>query len=141
MSFRPFTQAWADALREVVNGDAAYRAAAAHWTWPLAMVLEPAPALGYAESVAAELVLDHGICRTATVLAPDAVTAPFVLRAPYEVWKQVVRGELDAVSAVMTGRIQLRGAAMTLMMHARAAQALLACATRVPTAFPDEAPR
>ena len=141
MSFRPFTQAWADALREVVNGDAAYRAAASHWTWPLAMVLEPAPTLGYAESVAAELVLDRGICRAATVLGPEAVTAPIVLRAPYEVWKQVVRGELDPVSAVMTGRIKLSGAVMTLMTHARAAQALLACATRVPTAFPDEAPR
>ena len=74
MSFRPFTQPWADALCEALNGDAAYRDAAARWAWPLAMVLEPTPALGYAEPVATELVLDHGTCRAATVLAPGAVT-------------------------------------------------------------------
>jgi putative sterol carrier protein len=139
VSFRPFTQAWADALRDVVNGDAAYRDAAARWAWPLAMVLEPAPAFGYAEPVAAELVLDRGTCHAATVLAPDAVTAPFVLRATYEVWKKVVRGELDPVSAVATGRIKFTVALMTLMLHTGAAKALLACAARVPTEFPDEA--
>ena len=138
MRFRPFTQPWADALCEALNGDAAYRDAAARWAWPLAMVLEPTPALGYAEPVATELVLDHGTCRAATVLAPGAVTAPFVLRATYEVWKKVVRGELDPISAVVTGRIKLTGAMMTLMMHTGAAQALLACASRVPTDFPDE---
>ena len=105
------------------------------------MVLEPAPAFGYADPVAAELVLDRGTCRAATVLAPGAVTAPFVLRATYDVWKKVVRGELDPVAAVISGRIKLTGAVMTLMMHTRAARALLACAALVPTEFPDEEPR
>lgn len=137
---RPFTPGWAAAFRDAVELDAAYREAAAKWTWPVALVLDAAPELGYAEPVAVELALDRGRCHGAEIRHPGAVTAPFVLRAPYATWKQVMRGELDPLAGVTRGRIGVRGSLATLMLHARAAAALCACARTVPTLFPDEAP-
>lgn len=136
---RPFTRAWADALREAINSDANYKSAASKWTWPVALVLEANPALGYEEPVAVELALDRGTCHAATVIAPTAITAPFTLRAAYPVWKQIVTGSLDAVTAVTMGQVKLTGALTTLLLHVNAAKALVGAARLVPTAFPDEA--
>lgn len=136
---RPFTAAWAEAFRSAIESDESYRSAAAKWTWPVALVLTPAPELGFVDSVAVELQLDGGRCHAAAIVAADAVTAPIALTAPYPVWKSIVRGELDPMAGVTRGLIAVRGSLMTLMMHARAATALVACAKAVPTEFVDEA--
>ena len=47
-------------IRDAVEADAAYRATATNWTWPVALVLEATPTLGYDEPVAVELALDRG---------------------------------------------------------------------------------
>lgn len=137
--FRPFTPEWASAFRDAVEADAHYREVAARWTWPVALVMDAAPELGYAEAVAIELTLDRGRCHGAAILHPDALTAPFVLRAPYAIWKQVMLGALDPLAGVTRGRIGVKGSLTTLMLHARSAAALCKCAQAVPTRFPDEA--
>ena len=134
----PFTPEWAAALRDAIEADTVYRELAAKWTWPVALVLDAAPELGYTEPVAVELSLDRGRCHDAVIRHPDAVTAPFVLRAPYATWKLVMRGELDPLAGVTRGKIGVKGSLATLMMHARSASALCACARAVPTRFPDE---
>lgn len=138
MAHRPFTPAWASAFRDAITTDATYRAAATRWTWPVALVLDAAPELGYPDAVAVELALDRGDCHAAEIVAASATTAPFVLSAPYSTWKAVVQGALDPLVGVTTGKIRVQGSLATLMLNARAASALCACAQRVPTAFPDE---
>jgi putative sterol carrier protein len=138
VAHRPFTAAWADAFHAAIEADETYRAAAAKWTWPVALVLAPTPELGFPEAVAVELQLDRGRCLGAQVVRGDAVTAPLALTAPYAVWKSIVRGELDPIAGVTRGKIAVRGSLATLMLHARAATALVACAKTVPTEFPDE---
>lgn len=136
---RPFTIAWADALRESINDNATYKTAAAKWTWPVALVLDAHPDLGFPEPVAVELTLDRGTCHAAAIVAPAAVTAPFMLRASYATWKRIVQGQLDAVTAVTMGEVKFTGALTTLLLHVGAAKALVGCAQLVPTHFPDDA--
>jgi putative sterol carrier protein len=135
---RPFTQPWADALKDAINASSAYRAVAGSWTWPVVLVLDATPAFGYADSVAVRFELDRGTCSDARVVPADDATAPFVLRAPYAVWKKVVRGITDPVMAIALRQVALEGSLATLMLHAPAAKALVACARAVPTHFPDE---
>lgn len=135
---RPFTQPWADAFRAAINADAGYRAVASGWHWPMALVLLRNEALGYPEDVAVRLDLEAGDCRDACIVAAAAVEAPFVLRGAYAVWKRIVRGELDAMAAVVKQELALEGRLHTLVMHAKSARALVLCAQKVPTAFPDE---
>lgn len=139
MTHRPFTPHWATAFQAAIESNDAYRAAAANWTWPVALVLQPAPEYGYPEPVAVELGLDRGRCHHSAIRPAAEVSAPIVLTAPYAVWKSVVRGELDPLAGVTRGKIAVRGSLATLMLHAKAAVALVACARAVPTTFPDEA--
>lgn len=135
---RPFSPEWATAFKDAIEADAAYRDAGAKWTWPVALVLEPAPEYGYSEAVGVELTLNQGRCHGAEIRSRDAITAPFVLTAPYAVWKSVVKGELDPLVGVTRGKIKVQGSLATLMMQAKSAAALCACARNVATAFPDE---
>ncbi len=135
---RPFTADWAEAFRTAIEADASYRDAAAKWTWPVALVMHAAPEFGYPDSVAVELTLDRGRCHAAEVRSADAVSATIALTAPYHIWKSVVQGELDPLVGVTRGKIAVKGSLATLMMHAKAATALVACARAVPTEFPDE---
>lgn len=136
---KPFTPEWASAMQQAINANADYKEAAAKWTWPVALVVDADPALGYPSAVAVELALDRGTCSAAKVVAPDRVKADFVLRASIETWRALNAGTIDAVGAVASGKVKLTGSMMTLMMHAKAAKALVACARDVPTQFPEAA--
>lgn len=136
--YRPFTQAWADAVRDTINDDAHYRTVAAEWSWPVALVLEAVPEFGYASDAAVEFALNRGRCTAAAVVDPASLDVPFVLRARYAVWKRIVLGITDPVIALLLRQVTLDGSLSTLMLHAGAAKALVACARRVPTEFPDE---
>ena len=93
----------------------------------------------YPAAVAVELALDRGTCSEARVVDPGQVKADFVLRASLDTWRALSSGALDAVGAVASGKVRLTGSMMTLMLHAKAAKALVACARDVPTHFPETA--
>jgi putative sterol carrier protein len=134
----PFTPEWADRFREAINSDPRYRAESKSWKWPLALILDAAPALGFDTAVAVDLELKGGICSAARIVPAAATKAPFKFRGPYAVWKRIVRGELDPVMAATRGELQFEGSLVTLLMHVASARALVACAQQVPTRFPDE---
>jgi putative sterol carrier protein len=135
---RPFTQPWADAYRVAINANAAHRAIAQGWIWPLALVLNAQPDIGYPEDVGLQLELNRGDCGGARVLAPAEITAPFSLRGSYATWKRIVRGEFSPIAAVIKGDLKLTGSLATLVQHTNTAKALVACAQLVETEFPDE---
>ena len=134
----PFTTPWAHAFCVEVNSDDAYRAAAAHWRMPVAMVLERIPELGYPDDIAVHLDLREGRCHGARIVRAAEVKAPLVLRGHYGVWKRIVLGELDPVAAVMKRELHVSGPIMTLMLHVSWARALLACARRIEIHDPAE---
>ena len=63
--------------------------------------------------------------------------APFIFRAPYDGWKRLVRGELDPIIGVVKGEITMTGSMSALMLHSRAAKALVEVVRTVPTALDD----
>lgn len=134
----PFTPEWAAAFRTVINSDADYREAAKSWVWTVAFVLHATPLLRAPHDIAAEFSLDGGICTDARVLPATEVSAPFILAADYGVWRSLAQGTLDPVLALAGRQISLTGSVPELMLHAKAVRALVACAQRVPTWFPDE---
>ena len=132
-----FTAEWADALRHAIDSDATFNSSGSAWKWPAAFALTPTPALGFTQEVAVQLTLDAGRCTQARIIAASEITAPFVFRADYPTWKALAEGKLDALSAVMQRRVSFTGSLPRLLGNAAAAKALVACAQRVPTYFPD----
>ncbi|HYW50519.1 MAG TPA: SCP2 sterol-binding domain-containing protein [Gemmatimonadaceae bacterium] len=135
MSITAFSPAWADALLVAVNTDDDYRDVAGRWSNPVALVVEPGANL--AAGAAVQVDLASGSCLAAESLSPAAVSAPYVLSADLASWKAILTGDTDPIAALALGRLKLtRGSTAVLMLNARAAKALLACARRIVTLWP-----
>jgi putative sterol carrier protein len=133
------TQEWLDELQAGINASEAHRDAAATWEGAVAFVIEAERHRRWPETTVAALDLRHGECRKAWIATEaEADAAPFVIRAPYSRWKQVLRGELDPIKGMMQGKLRLKGDLPTVVRYVRAANELVNLAGEVPTEFPDE---
>jgi putative sterol carrier protein len=134
------TQEWLDVYRARINGSEAYRQAAASWEGAVAFVFEAEPDQGWPQTSCAVLDLWHGECRAAHLVPrEEAEDAPFVVRAPFTRWRQVIAGELDPIKGMMQGKLRLAGDLPTIVRHVRAAKELVDLAAGIPTEFPDGA--
>jgi putative sterol carrier protein len=132
---------WVTIYRDRINGSREYREAAATWEGGVAFEFEAEPDRGVPENLWLLLDLWHGECREARMIDPEeGQRAPYVIRAPYSRWKDVVRGDLDPVKGMMQGKLKLRGDLAMIVRYVRAANELVNLTTQVPTEFLDERP-
>ena len=132
-----FTEDWAQACRDQINHRPAYRETATAWEGDviLAMASEDR-----SPERAVYLDLWHGECRAARVAsAEDLDQARYVLSGAPACWRQVLRGELAPLLAIMTGKLRLaRGSLASLIPYMSAARELVMAAMAVETVFPGE---
>jgi hypothetical protein len=62
----------------------------------------------------------------------------YVVRAPYGVWKQLLRGAADPVKAAMSGRVKVEGDLQRLVRQAGFRYVTDAALREIETEFPDE---
>jgi len=132
---------WIAIYGDRINASSEYREAAATWEGAIAFVFEAEPDRGVREDLWAFLDLWHGECRDARMIAPgEGEQAPYVIRAPYSRWKEVLRGDLDPVKGMMQGKLKVQGDLATIVRYVRAANELVHLTMQVPTQFLDELP-
>jgi putative sterol carrier protein len=132
---------WVAIYKDRINASAEYREAAASWEGAVAFVFEAEPDHHVPEDLWAVLDLWHGECREAKMRdAAESGGAPYVIRAPYSRWKEVLRGDLDPVKGMMKGKLKLQGDLAMIVRYVRAANELVHLTMQVPTEFLDERP-
>jgi putative sterol carrier protein len=133
-----FTQEWCVACCDRLNQRESYRLAAAGWEGAAVLLMSADPAQGILEDRAVWLDIHDGRCRGARVATEqDLETAPYVFRAGPADWKRLLAGEVDPISAAMTGKLKLsRGNLFTLARYAPAAREMVAAAGDVGGTFP-----
>lgn len=130
---------WLQRFVELVNDSADYRAAAASWEGAVVILIEAEPDKGVPEDVWCFLDLWHGACREGRIVSPEeGEEAPYVIRAPYSRWKEVIRRELDPIKGMMQGKLKLTGDLPTILRYLKASNELVGLAAAVDTDFPDE---
>jgi putative sterol carrier protein len=137
-----FSAPWLEAWQRELNESAAYRDAAAQWEWPLILSItgDGHEAIDEPER-SAYLDLWHGKCREARPAArTDEESARFIISGSIAVWRQVLDGRLEVVSAIMLRRLSLdKGSVASLLGYIGAAKALVVTAAAVDTHYPDGA--
>ncbi|MFP5225589.1 MAG: SCP2 sterol-binding domain-containing protein [Actinomycetota bacterium] len=131
---------WLDAYVDKINSSDEYQEAAATWEGDLVYVFGAEPDKGVPEDVWVWVDLWHGKCRDYRygVTPDEGSSAKFLIRAPYTRWKEVMKGELDPIKGMMTGKLKLKGNLPMLVRYTRAAKVLVKLAGEVPTEFADE---
>jgi putative sterol carrier protein len=133
------TDPWVKAFVEQINGSAEYADSAAGWEGDVAIVIEAEPDHGVPQTVWALLELHAGACRGGGVVDEErGARAPFVIRAAYSRWKDVIRGDLDPIKGMMQGKLKVQGDLPAIIRYARATSELAHLTQLVDTTFPDE---
>jgi len=135
-----FSAPWLHAWQRELNDNAAYRDAAAQWEWPLILSITNEGQQGAPEPErSAYLDLWHGQCRAARPAElADEESARFIISGSIAVWRQVLDGRLEVVSAIMLRRLSLdKGSVASLLGYIGAAKALVVTAAALDTDYPE----
>jgi putative sterol carrier protein len=136
----PFpSKEWISAYKDAINGNPAYRTAAADWTYGVVALICKAlpPALPLDTGI--WLDLEKGVCREAKLVrVEEAMKAPFCITGEYARWKQVLKKELDPIKGMMQGKLKLKGDLPTIVRAVKAAEELVNSGGNVDTRFLDE---
>ena len=62
----------------------------------------------------------------------------FIMSGDYIRWKQVAKGELDAVKAMMQGKLKLKGNLPYVVKYVKGVQESIRCLTELDTEYPDD---
>jgi putative sterol carrier protein len=113
----PFpTAEWVSVLMDKLNTDERYAQIARNWEGDMLFIIEPGGSL----SQRIEIYLDlwHGKCREGTILsAADGRRAAFILKAPYDNFTRVLKGEIHPMQALMTRKLSVQGSMSVLMRN------------------------
>ena len=131
---------WFQAYVEAINASEEYGAYAATWEGDVIILIEAEPDRGVPSDVHGLLDLWHGACRGGGLVDRSrAAAAEFVVRAPYSRWKDVIRGDLEPIKALVQGKLRVRGDLTKILRYVKGTRELAYIAGDVDTVFPDEA--
>jgi putative sterol carrier protein len=131
----PFpSDAWAKALKDVLNADAEYAQIARNWEGDLSFLVEPEGA--FARPAMLYVDLWHGECRDACELTdPNEKKPAFVLSAPYSVLMRIIQGKLDPMQAMITRQLKVNGSMVYMMKNVPTVLKFVKCCMKVDTEF------
>lgn len=121
---------WTQALMEKLNTDQRYADIARNWEGDLTFVIEPGGALK--DRMVIYLDLWHGKCRQAYVVQGDnPPEAAFTLKAPYENFVRILKGELHPMQAMLTRRLHVQGNMAVMMRNVPTVLDFVRCAQEI----------
>ncbi len=87
----------------------------------------------------AYLGLEDGRCTGSELVeSPDGVDAGFLLSATNDNWEELLRGEIDIVQGLMSGKFELDGDMQKILQYTDSAQRLTSLAASIDAVFARE---
>jgi putative sterol carrier protein len=132
---------WAQAYKTAINENPDYKLHGKDWTHGVvAFVVKAEPALGIPDDMGLWLDVHGGECREIKYLpAAEVQAAPYVIVAPYAMWKAIIKKEIDPIKAMMQNKVKLtKGNMPTIVRYVNSSRQLVESTSRVPTKFRDE---
>lgn len=129
----PFpSHAWVKALEEKLNTSAKYGDIAKNWEGDILFQIE------FPDQSQKLLYLDlwHGKCRDAYEVTGAAPAATFVLAAPLANLVKIIKGDLDPIQAMVTGKLKVKGSMIVMMKNVPTVLEFVNTARQVDTEFP-----
>lgn len=113
---------WCEEAVRLTNADPEASAAGQGWTGDFGAVVDPEPGK-LARPFVVHILPKNGRIEKLHVLTDpddlDEFEPAYVARAPYSVWKELLRGTLDPVEAVLKRRISVKGDLQPLIERMR----------------------
>ena len=123
-------QEWLDGFSAHLNSNPNYARIASRWEGDIVFEIKAEGPLE--KDVRIYLDLWHGSCREARILAADEEIDPaFTLTAPYHNFARIVKGEIDAMQALLTRKLLVKGSMGYMMRNVPTVLEFVNCAIAV----------
>jgi putative sterol carrier protein len=128
------TSEWVSALADKLNSDPRYAQVARNWEGDILVQIDPGGSLP--AQIVYYIDLWHGKCRDAYLVnARNSMKAAFTLKAPYENYIRLLKGELEPMQALLTRKLGLNGNMAVLMRNVPTVLDFVRCCREVTDAF------
>lgn len=128
---------WVDAFKDAVNANESYQKSAAKWEGDFYFIVSAGG--GLKEPATFYLDLWHGECREAYMVDDPSEKQPqFVVEGTVDVYRQIFRGKLDPIKALVSRKLKLKGNLGKIMRSVKATLDLVNSASTIDTVYPDE---
>jgi putative sterol carrier protein len=125
---------WIKALSSHLNASESYAKAAANWEGDFLFVVQPDSA--FQQTAYLYIDFQHGESSSAMQVGSlEEKKAMYTLSAPYNIWRKVIEGKLDAVQGMFSGKLKVRGNIAQIQRNPKVTTEFIACATKIPTEF------
>ena len=132
---------WADEAMRLANADPEVEAAGADWVGDFGIVIDAERGKLDAAFTVHVVPRSGRVERCKVLRDPDELEElepAYLARAPYSVWKALIKGELDPVEALLRRQITLAGNVQPLIERARYKGIGDRVLAQIPTVWADE---
>ena len=134
-----FSDEWCAAWEQKVKDSKDFAVFNKGWKGDIGCIMQKDPDANVHEDQYLYLDFDDGTVNGIHMTdQATAESAKFVIRGPYIRWKQVALKELDAVKAMMQGKLKLKGNLPYVVKYLKGVQESIRCLTEVDSQFPDD---
>ena len=134
-----FSDEWCKNWEDKVKASRDFAVYNKGWQGDIGCVMQKDPDKNVAEDQYLYLDFEDGVVNGIRMVDKDtAENAKFVITGPYVRWKQVALRELDAVKAMMQGKLKLKGNLPYVVKYLKGVQESIRCLTEVDSKFPDD---
>ena len=134
-----FTKEWCDAWADKVRASEEFTKFNKGWEGDISGIIFADPDRNVPEEQYLYMDLHDGECRDISMIDKEkAENAKFVMSGDYVRWKQVGMGELDAVKAMMQGKLKLKGNLPYVVKYVKGVQEMIKRLIEVETEYPDD---
>lgn len=134
-----FSPAWCQAWEEKVRASKDFALFNKGWEGDIGCFILKDPPANLPEDQFLYLDFEDGRVNGITMVDREkAEKAQFIIRGDYLRWKQVARKELDAIKAMMQGKLKLKGNLPYVVKYVKGVQESIRCLTELDSKFPDD---
>jgi putative sterol carrier protein len=143
------SEAWLELYKKALNGNEAYAKAASWWTGDFVFIVRASGNLN--QDLIAFIGLTHGKCTGVKVLSGEdefevagpgenasssgKIAAEYAYEASYDTWLQILKGELDPIRGLLSGKAKITGDMAKILKATDAAKELVRTSTLIDTEF------
>jgi putative sterol carrier protein len=134
-----FSKEWCDEWAEKVRASKDFAVFNKGWDGDIGCVMYKDPERNVPEDMYLYLDLHDGECRDVRMTDKEtAENCKYVIYGDYIRWKQCAKNELDAVKAMMQGKLKLKGNLPYVVKYVKGVQEMIRCLTTVEATYPDD---
>jgi putative sterol carrier protein len=125
---------WIKAFGAQLNASESYAKSAADWVGDFLFVILPDGV--FAQTAYLYIDIQHGKSSSAMQTGSlEQKKAMYTISATHTIWRKVIEGKLDALQAMFSGKLKVRGNMAQIQRSLKATTEFIACASKVPTDF------